>query len=131
MQGMSIRDKRVLQRVDEVCATAHVTRAEMLYALLRGIIAECLPDASMPTVEPQAPDGGTRAARAEASIRKVMRERRRETVRRLKAATHSTKISVQVWDAALASLVKGGALRIDVSPKGKRTVVLLKEDQQP
>jgi hypothetical protein len=81
--------------------------------------------------ELKAPEGETRAARAEAAIRKVMRERRRETVRRLKADTHSTKISVSDWDKALAALVKGGEMRVDAerteAGQTRKVVILLKD----
>lgn len=130
MQGMSNKEKRILERVDDICAALHTTRAELLYALLCGIVAECVQGASMPTVEPGAPEGETRAARAEAAIRKVMRDRRRETVRRLKSATHSTKISVSDWDKALASLVKAGEMRVETerTEAGQtRKVVILRK----
>lgn len=74
------------------------------------------------------PEGETRAARAEAAIRKVMRSRVRVTVRELKAATNSKKISVSDWDKALAALVKSGELRIDLAKTGKKTVILLKQE---
>lgn len=126
MQGTSVTEKRILQRVDEVCATMRTTRAEVLYALLRGIVVECLPKASRHTVEQQAPEGETRLARAEAAIMRVMRQRRLETVRILKQATNSKRIAVVDWDRALVALVKAGELRIDVSAQGKKTVTWLK-----
>jgi hypothetical protein len=75
------------------------------------------------------PEGETRAARAEAAIRKVMRSRVRVTVRELKAATNSKKISVSDWDKALAALVKAGEMRIDIAKTGKKTVILLKQEE--
>jgi hypothetical protein len=74
------------------------------------------------------PEGETRAARAEAAIRKVMKSRRRATIRELKAATNSKKISVTDWDKALAALVKAGEMRVDIAPTGKKTVILLKQE---
>ena len=74
------------------------------------------------------PEGETRAARAEAAIRKVMRSRVRVTVRELKAAAKSKKISVSDCDKALAALVKSGEMRIDMAKTGKKTVILLKQE---
>jgi len=123
---MTIKDKRILRRVDDVCTALNTTRAEVLYALIRGIVAECLPRASAPTVEPKAHEGETRVARAEAAIMRVMRERRLETVRLLKQATNSNRYAVVDWDKALTALIKAGELRVDVSAQGKKTVTWLK-----
>jgi hypothetical protein len=64
VQGTSLKDTRILQRVDEACATLHTTRAVVLYALLRGAVAEGLSGASTHMVELTAPDDETRATRA-------------------------------------------------------------------
>lgn len=77
------------------------------------------------------PEGETRAARAEAAIRKVMRSRHRATVRELKAATSSKRISVGDWDKALKALCSAGEMRV-AEEQGKRgqtrkVVILLRE----
>jgi hypothetical protein len=77
------------------------------------------------------PEGETRAARAEAAIRKVMRSRHRCTVRELKQATASKRISVGDWDKALQALCRAGEMRVaeESTPKGhmRKVVILLKE----
>jgi hypothetical protein len=78
------------------------------------------------------PEGETRAARAEAAIRKVMRSRRRSTVRDLQAATSSKRISVDDWGKALKALERAGEIRVadEKTPKGRtRKVVILLRDE--
>jgi len=86
----------------------------------------------MPYSRPVPPEGETRAARAEAAIRKVMRSRRRSTVRDLQAATSSKRISVDDWGKALKALERAGEIRVadEKTPKGRtRKVVILLRDE--
>lgn len=73
---------------------------------------------------PQCPVCG----RCQASIRRVIRQRGRCTVRELKQATHSARHSGADWDRAFALLMKAGEVRVELGPKGKKTVILLKEE---
>lgn len=125
------KDKRILQRVDDVCATLHTTRAVVLYALLRGVLAGPHDPSGAKHTVVTAPDNETRAARAKAAIRKAMRYRRCETVRRLKQATNSKRIAVADWDKALKGLCNAGEMRVaeerTMSGRTRRVVILLKD----
>ena len=71
------------------------------------------------------PEGETRGARCEAAIRKVMRARRKMTVRELRRMTNSTRYGLGTWDKALQALVKATEIRAEVQGK-KIWVILLK-----
>jgi hypothetical protein len=73
------------------------------------------------------PEGETRQARCEQTIRKVMRGRRRLTVRQLRQSTNYRRFGIGLWDKSLASLVRAGEMRIEETDTGKRIVILLKE----
>jgi hypothetical protein len=71
------------------------------------------------------PEGETRQARCEASIRRVVRSKRRISQRDLRRATNSHKWGAGLWEKSLAALVKTGEMRIQQD--GRRiTVILLK-----
>jgi hypothetical protein len=134
VQGMSNKDKRILQRVDEVCTTIHTTRAEVLYALLRSIVAECSPGASgayaPPAVALKSPvaESVPRMTARELIMRAVRRSGSM-TVRELKMNTHYKRIAVEDWDTALQALCDAGDVRVaeERTENGRtRRVVLLK-----
>jgi len=76
------------------------------------------------------PEGETRQARCEASIRKVMRSRRRVGLRDLRRKTNYHRWGLGLWEKALQALVKAGEVRVGESAtpqgKGPKTVILLR-----
>ena len=72
------------------------------------------------------PEGETRQARCEASIRKVVRGRRKISVRELRRKTNYTRWGLGLWDKALQALTKAGEMRLAEGEKGKVMVILLK-----
>jgi hypothetical protein len=117
---------KILRQVDELCAANGVARVDVICELIRALV-----EGRTAPLPEQAPEGETRAARAEAAIRKVMRSRRRCSVRDLKAATSSKRISVGDWDKALQALCKAGEMRVADEPGNRgqtRRVVTLTEN---
>lgn len=113
MQGMSIKDKRILQQVDVICATLHTTRAEMLYALLRGLVAESLQDA-------KAPDSHISARPRATATERIMRVMRRSrsgssTLSDLKSNTNYTRFGVSQWEQEFQALLADGSLTVNMS----------------
>jgi len=119
VHGMSNKDKRILQRVDEVCATLHTTRAAVLYALLHGVVAECLPDASgasgLPTADLRVPVAldVPRAGARELIMRAIQRHGSM-TLRELKAWTTYRRFGIQEWESELQALIDGGQLEFHI-----------------
>ena len=74
------------------------------------------------------PEGETRGARCEASIRKVMRARRRMTLRDLRKATHYERFGIDTWDKALKALERAGEIRLQVSPRSIIAILLRNKD---
>lgn len=74
------------------------------------------------------PEGETRSARTEAAIRKIMKARGRITVRELKQATNARRVSAGDWDKALKALGTAGEIRLNVAENGRKTVILLKQE---
>jgi hypothetical protein len=121
---MSSKDKRILQRVDEVCAALHTTRVEVLYALLGALIAvDAKPSAALSVVQ------AVPRATAREIIMRAMRRSGKITVRELKMNTQYKRIAVEDWDKALRALCDAGEVRVaeERTENGRtRRVVLLK-----
>jgi hypothetical protein len=114
VQGMSIKDKRILQQVDVICAALHTTRAEMLYALLRGLVAECLQAAKAPDSDD--PSAGPRATARERIMRAMRRSRSGSlTLGDLKSNTNYTRIGVSQWEQEFQALLDDGSLTVSMS----------------
>jgi hypothetical protein len=77
------------------------------------------------------PEGETRNARCEATIRKVMRARRKLDMGDLKRKTNYNRFGIGPWEDSLKALARGGEVRIaeERTKMGgvKKTVILLKQ----
>lgn len=116
-------DADTLQRLDTFCTKIHRNRAEvmrgLLYALLvegkRFIYEDWWRDAWRDSMERGCSLQGE--ARCEAAIRKVVRARRRITIRELRRATNSYRYGLGRWDQALQALAKAGEVRLEPDPQ--------------
>lgn len=73
-------------------------------------------------------EGDTRQARCEATIRKVIKARRKITRRELQRVTNYQRAGIDTWDKALKALERGGELRLeaDKANSARIWVILLK-----
>ena len=67
----------------------------------------------------------TSALRCVASIRKVMRRRKRITVYDLKRSTNANRHSTDLWDGALNVLVSAGEIRIEPGHTWRSRIAVL------
>jgi hypothetical protein len=73
------------------------------------------------------PEGETRGARCEASIRKVMRARRKVKMRDLRKLSNAHRFGLSLWEKALKDLTQSGEVRIaEGDRKGSKICILLK-----
>jgi hypothetical protein len=70
------------------------------------------------------PEGETRNARCEATIRKVMRARRKLTKYELKQKTNYSRFGIGPWEESLKALIRAGELRVE----GKTVILLILKD---
>jgi hypothetical protein len=74
------------------------------------------------------PEGETRQARCEAAIRKVMRSRRKVTLRELRRRANSSRYGLGMWDNAMKALVHAGDVRIAEGERiNSKICILLKQ----
>jgi hypothetical protein len=105
---------KILVQVDEMCAAQGLTRADVLCALFRALVARAPAKRPAPHLSPQE------------CIMRVMRRRHSCTVRELKRNTSSTRIPPIEWDKALRDLIVNGSVTFHLGGKtGLRKVVSL------
>jgi len=118
---MSGADRRILQRVDRVCAEIQTTRAEVLCALVRALVGE--PQSN------QMP--GVPHLSAQDCILRELHRSGSLTVRELKTRTTYRRHGIVAFDRALNELCVAGRLRVAEELTGsghmRRVVILLRE----
>jgi len=111
-------DGKILKRIDGICAETHTTRGDVLCVLVRALVGSKA--ARQGGQDGQAERGlpGRPALRLspQECIMRAIQSRDRCTVRELKQATSSRRISVVEWDEALKALCDTGMLRVAEEP---------------
>lgn len=74
------------------------------------------------------PEGETRSARCEAAIRKVIRGKRRVSIRELRQRTNYKRFGIGLWDMSLAALVKAGEVRIEEAGRSRLAILQKQRD---
>lgn len=123
-------DAKILKRVDGICAETHTTRVDVLCVLVRALVGHQAARQAGQAEETERGLPGRPVLRLspQECIMRAMRSRHSCTVRELKAATSSRRISVGDWDNALMALCSAGELRVAEEPGARgqtRKVVTL------
>jgi hypothetical protein len=124
-------DGKILKRIDGICAETQTTRVDVLCVLVRALVGRHATRQAGQAGQEERGLPGRPVLRLspQECIMRAMRSRPRCTVRELKQATSSRRISVCDWDNALMALCDAGELRVadERVPSGqiRRTVTLL------
>ena len=111
-------DGKILKRIDGICAETHTTRVDVLCVLVRALVGHNAARQAGQAGQSERGLPGRPALRLspQECLLRAMRSRHSCTVRELKAATSSRRISVSDWDNALKALCDTGMLRVAEEP---------------
>lgn len=124
-------DGKILKRIDGICAETHTTRVDVLCVLVRALVGRKAVRQGGQVGQTERGLAGRPALRLspQECLMRVMRRGGCMTVRELKQATSSRRISVVEWDEALKALCDTGMLRVAEEPgtpgHTRRVVTLL------